>query len=86
MTQPSLLDLNPQPRANPVRAEIDRLNRNEARCLDLLSDGLWHSNMDLVYVGGIRAIGRLHALKAKGYEIAKRHVEGGRWDYRLVVK
>lgn len=88
MTQPLLsFDLQPpvqpRPRANPVRDELVRLSANAARVLELLSDGLWHTNMELVAVGGIRAVGRCWDLQRAGHVIAKEHVHGGSWRYKL---
>ena len=77
----------PQPRRRPqtpVGEEIARLSHNAERVLELLQDGLWHRNIDLVAVGGIRAVGRVWDLQRAGHRIEKRHIDGGNWEYRLI--
>ena len=57
---------------------------NKEALLELLSDREWHSNGECAGVAGFRYGGRKHDLEQDGWIIDKRHVKGGRWDYRLV--
>lgn len=91
---PGLFDVPsaPVPRPQSAQAqERERLNAAAERVLARLSDGRWHANSELCQpdCGGNRAIGaRLPELRARGaregWTIEKRHVEAGRYDYRLV--
>lgn len=56
---------------------------NKEALLELLSDGEWHSNGECAEYAGFRYGGRKFELERDGYIIDKRHVKGGRWDYRL---
>lgn len=58
----------------------DRSNRS--RVLALLSDGLWHSTLELQAVGGTRAPARVHELRRQGYDV-QCDGERGRFKYRL---
>ena len=84
--QPSLLDLNPQPRANPVRAEIDRLNAGQSRVLAYLMEreGQWIDTWELIMdaQGGSRAPARCWELQKRGHPIERKHRESGRWCWR----
>jgi hypothetical protein len=90
VTQPALnFDGTPAPRrqkANPVKAERDRLNGTAQRLLVYLLErkGEWIDNAVLLEVAGFRYGGRLFELKGDGWLIERRHVEGGCWQYRLV--
>ena len=77
----------PQPRRRPqtpVGEEIQRLNRNAQRALELLSDGEWWTNVQICDVAGLRGIGRVDELRRAGHRIEKKHSHGGIWLYRLV--
>lgn len=56
---------------------------NKEALLALLSDREWHSNVECAQHAGFRYGGRKYELEQDGYIIDKRHVKGGRWDYRL---
>lgn len=90
MTQPSLLDLpSPQPTVeSPVARERKRLNAAALRVLSYLQfhHGCWCSNVELCQkdIGGMRATGRMSELRAEGWDIEKRHVKDGCWEYRLL--
>lgn len=70
------------------RAERARLTTNRERVFALVSDGLWHDAVELMRIGGMRAVGRLHELKADGWEYEKRKKSGclGVYEYRLLRK
>lgn len=61
----------------------DRSNR--ARVLALLSDGAWHSTLELQAVGGTRAPARVHELRRSGYFV-ECEGERGRFRYRCTGK
>ena len=86
MTQPSLLSdrvmAPPEPIANPVAKERARLNAAALRVLARLKAGP-ATNWQLVEVGGIRAVGRVHELREDGWQITKAHDTGGTWTYTL---
>ena len=85
MTQPDLFSVpERRPAPNPVRDEVRRLTANAARVLERLQDGQWHTNAELMTVGGFRAVGRLFDLKQHGHHIERRHDHGGQWSYRLI--
>lgn len=58
------------------------LTKKEA-LLALLSDRRWHTNSECAEHAGYRYSARKADLESEGYIIDKRHVKGGRWDYRL---
>lgn len=80
-------DVVPIKRPNPVKAEIDRLNANQSRLLAYLEArrGQWVSTWDLITLAqsGARAAARAWELQQKGYAITRRHVAGGRWEWKL---
>lgn len=68
------------------RTERARLQTNAERVDALLSDGQWHTNAELIAVGGQAGVRRLFDLKKAGrldYEKVKVH--GGTWKYRKVA-
>ena len=64
-------------------AERARLRTNRDRVEALMRDGDWHTSLELIEVGGIRAVGRLFDLKAHGYDYDKRRRSAGVFEYRL---
>lgn len=64
-------------------AERTRLQTNYARVMALMADGRWHSSVELMRVGGMRAVGRLNSCKADGYTYDKRKQSAGVYEYRL---
>ncbi len=84
LAAPVAVAARPRP-VHPVKAEIDRLSANAQRVLELLQDGQWHTNMELVAVGGIRAVGRCWDLQQHGHVIVKEYVQGGSWRYKLKI-
>jgi hypothetical protein len=86
MNQTSLFDLpasRPRKRPeSPVVRELQRRESNRDRVLARLQQGP-ATTMQLIAVGGARAIGRVFELKRAGYDIATIHVEGGLWRYEL---
>lgn len=68
-------------------AEPARLRTNAERVADLMADGAWHSNVELIAVGGQAGVRRLFDLQAEGrlaYE--KKRIAGGLWTYRKVAR
>jgi hypothetical protein len=53
--------------------------------LHLMSDGGWHSTEELVEKVSHRFSATMHTLRKKGYKFQKRHLEGGQYEYRLVI-
>lgn len=56
------------------------------RIIELMSDGNWYSTEDLVEKISHRFSATMYTLKKQGYKFEKRHSEGNRYEYRLVVK
>ncbi len=56
------------------------------RMLGLMSDGAWHSAEELVEKISHRFSATMHVLTKRGYKFEKRHVEGRRYEYRLIVE
>jgi hypothetical protein len=63
-----------------------RIRTRRAALLDLLQDGQWHSNYELVKVGGLSFNSYLYKLRNAGWQIESRHIRGGEWQQRLVGK
>ncbi len=92
MTQPSLWDVIGKPIGadplsmgkgeNPVAEEIVRRSRNKDRVLARLEQGP-ATNVELVAIGGMRAMGRVHELRQAGYRIITERVDGGLWRVTL---
>jgi hypothetical protein len=88
VTQPALnFDCTPAPRrqkANPVKAEKDRLNAAALRVLDHLKahGSAVNWTLSTPEIGGSRAVGRIWELQQAGHDIRKEHVSGGTWRYR----
>lgn len=85
MTQPSLFDVVRVPRQRaetPVTVELARRERNLDRVLARLKQGP-ATTMDLIAVGGARAVGRCWELRRQGYEIDVEQVGGGLYRYTL---
>lgn len=55
------------------------------RLLRLMSDGVWHSREELVDAVGHRFSATIHTLKKQDCRFEKRHVEGQRYEYRLIL-
>lgn len=86
-SQLSLLDLSERApvsgkRVSPLVRELQRRESNRDRVLARLQQGP-ATTMQLIAVGGARAIGRVFELKRAGYDIATIHVDGGLWRYEL---
>ena len=65
----------------------ERREAHALRVLRLLSDGNWHSNIDITmpYVGGNRGVGRLWELRrAWGIDVDKVRMGEDQWAYRWV--
>lgn len=56
------------------------------RMLRLMSDGAWHSTEELVDKISHRFSATKHVLSKSGYKFEKRHVEGHRYEYRLIIE
>jgi hypothetical protein len=69
-------------------AERTRLQNNEQRIEALMTSNYgWYSSLQLMEVGGLRALARVHALKAKGYRYERRSTNRpGIYEYRLIPK
>jgi hypothetical protein len=63
-----------------------RIRTRRAALLDLLKDGRWHSNYELVKVGGVSFNSYLYKLRNAGWQIESRRVRGGIWQQRLIGK
>lgn len=55
------------------------------RMLRLMSDGAWHSREELVDAVGHRFSATMYTLKNQGCRFKKRHIEGQRYEYRLLL-
>jgi hypothetical protein len=88
MTQPSLFaDVGVAPLSmgkgeHPVKVEIERRSRNKDRVLARLEAGP-ATNVELVAIGGMRAMARCWELKKEGKPITVERVEGGLWRVTL---
>ena len=62
-----------------MTSETQRRQTNREKVLAHLQ--LWRTarNVDLVTIGGMRAMGRVHELQHAGYDIAVTHERGGVW-------
>src|SRR5438094_2118506 len=63
-----------------------RLRTRKRILLDLLSDGDWHPNYELVKVGGLSFNSYLYQLRNAGWQIQSRRIRGGVWEQRLIGK
>jgi hypothetical protein len=61
-----------------------RLRTRKRALLDLLRDGYWHPNYELVKAGGLSFNSYLYQLRNEGWQIESRRVRGGVWERRLV--
>jgi hypothetical protein len=61
-----------------------RLQTRKEALLDLLRDGDWHPNYELVKTGGLSFNSYLYQLRNAGWQIESRRVGGGVWEQRLV--
>jgi len=87
MMTPSLFDLPPEVVSAAIAPhERQRLNAAAVRVLSHLQSRGWVTNAELCdpAIGGLRAVGRVWELQRHGYTVAKEHVSGGTWRYRLV--
>ena len=67
-------------------AERQRRENNKDRILAALKDGA-KTNMELLAIGGLRYGGRVHELRAEGWDVRTERPEvGGLCVYRLVGK
>jgi hypothetical protein len=60
-----------------------RLQTRKAGLLDLLRDGEWHPNYELMRVGGLSFNSYLYQLRNAGWQIESRRIRGGVWEQRL---
>jgi hypothetical protein len=67
---------------NPVAVDVDRRSRNKDRVLARLEHGP-ATNVELVAIGGMRAMARVWELKQQGKSIAVVRQRGGLWLVRL---
>jgi hypothetical protein len=63
-----------------------RLRTRKRILLDLLSDGDWHPNYELVKVGGLSFNSYLYQLRNAGWRIESHRIRGGVWEQRLIGK
>ena len=56
------------------------------RMLRLMSDGAWHPQEELVEKVSHRFSATKHILSKQGYKFEKQHVEGQRYQYRLLIE
>lgn len=85
MTQPSLLDF-PEPRQKPLPAvAVERIRResNKTRVLKRLQAGP-ATTLELIAIGGARAVGRTHELRKEGHCIRVEDLRGGLFRYSLM--
>lgn len=54
--------------------------------LQLMSDGAWHPQEELVEKVRHRFSATKHTLSKRGYKFDKRHIEGQRYEYRLIIE
>ena len=76
----------PAERSKPIVAPIPPGTRQKA-ILDVLADGLWHPGHELTgpKCGGSEGLRRLRELRAKGYRIEARKIQGrSSWQYKLI--
>jgi hypothetical protein len=63
-----------------------RLRTRKRDLLDLLRDGDWHPNYELMKVGGLSFNSYLYQLRNAGWQIESRRIRGGVWTQRLIGK
>jgi hypothetical protein len=73
-------------KSEAVAQQIQELATNKARLLELLGDGRWHDQWELVKAGGLRYSARIMELRGDGHAVETHHVRGRQWSYRLVPK
>jgi hypothetical protein len=56
------------------------------RMLQLMSDGAWHSQEELIEKVSHRFSATKHVLSKQGYEFERQHLGGKRYAYRLIIK
>ena len=67
-------------------ADLARLRGRRGALLELLLDGCWHPNHECAEVGGLSFNDSILAFRKEGWLIESRHVQRGRWEFRLVGK
>ena len=63
-----------------------RIRTRKAALLNLLQDGNWHPNYELMEVGGLSFNSYLYQLRNAGWDIQSRRLHGGVWEQQLVGK
>jgi hypothetical protein len=63
-----------------------RLRTRKMALLDLLQDGKWHPNYELLRVGGLSFNSYLYQLRNAGWQVESRRIRGGVWEQRLIGK
>lgn len=66
--------------------DLKRQRGQRGRLLELLFDGLWHSNHECAEVGGVSYNDSIFALRQVGWVIESRRIKGGVWEFRLAGK
>ena len=75
--QPSFFEPVPDTaKPNALQCERARTGSHRDRVLARLKDGP-ATNVELVQIGGMRALARVHELRASGYSITVERVSGG---------
>jgi hypothetical protein len=64
-------------------SDRSRLRTRKIALFNLLRDGRWHPNYELVKVGGLSFNSYLYQLRNAGWQIESRRVRGGVWEQRL---
>ena len=70
---------------NETARTIDELKGAADRLLELLSDGQWHGQEDLVRVAGYRYGARLFDLRKRGHRVERQRLGTRRHFYRLIT-
>ena len=67
------------------REDAPRLKTNREKVFGLMSDGQWHTSIEICKVGGSQGLRRLRELRAEGRVISKRRVRSGSglFEYRI---
>lgn len=67
-------------------ARIETSDRLQ-KVLNVLSDGQWHSTLDIMLKTYLCAVGSaVSELRANGYDIECRCVKHGRYEYKLIYQ
>jgi hypothetical protein len=61
-----------------------RIRTRKAALLNLLQDGNWHPNYELMEVGGLSFNSYLYQLRRDGWKIRSRRLRRGVWEQQLV--